>query len=43
MTENDYTVRGSTALIDAIGGASITLATFISMQEKKMFPNTPCL
>ena len=21
----------------------ITLATFISMQEKKMFPNTPCL
>ena len=43
MTENDYTVRGSTALIELSAVQFITLATFISMQEKKMFPNTPCL
>lgn len=44
MTERDYTVRGCTALIDAIGGARFTTsATFISMHGRKMCRNTLCL
>ena len=43
MTENDYTVRGSTALIDAIGGAIHHIGNIHKYAREKMFPNTPCL
>ena len=41
MTENDYTVRGSTALIDAIGGAiSHICHNPKNSREKKVSPHT---
>ena len=42
MTDRDYSVRGCTALLDAIGGAIITLGMSISTQEKRMSLNTHC-
>ncbi len=43
MTDNDYTVRGCTALIDAIGALFTTSETFISMLVLRMYRSTQCL
>ena len=43
MTDNDYTVRGCTALIDAIGGAITTSETFISTLDPRMCRSIRCL
>lgn len=40
MTENDYTVRGSTALIDAIGGAIHHIGNIHKYAREE---DTPCL
>ena len=42
MTENDYTVRGCTALLDAIGDAVSTSETFTSTQGLRMCLSIPC-
>ena len=43
MTRKEYYVRGCTALLDAVGKAIHTLATFISMPAKRTVPKRPCL
>ena len=43
MTDRDYTVRGCTALLDAIGGASITSAMSISTPDRRMYRSIRCL
>lgn len=44
MTEDDYSVYGCTALLDAIGGAiSITLEMSTNMHARKMYRSIPFL
>lgn len=43
MTDRDYTVRGCTALLDAIGGAVHHIEMSINMQDRRMFQSTQCL
>ena len=42
MTDGDYSVRGCTALLDAIGGAIHTLGMSTSTQEMRMSLNIRC-
>ena len=42
MTDKDYSVRGCTALLDAIGGAIHHIEISISTQELRMCLNTRC-
>ena len=42
MTDKDYSVRGCTALLDAIGGAIHHIGNVTSTQEKRMSLNIHC-
>lgn len=42
MTDRDYTVRGCTALLDAVGGRYTTSATSTSTQGRRTCRSTPC-